>query len=89
MKSIEFSPDFVKKIKIIRNKNKTQYIKIKKQLSLFQKQPKHPSLRIHKLTGKLKNSWSISVDMKHRMIFYSNDSYYFFDIGTHDEVYRK
>ncbi|OGL59629.1 hypothetical protein A2752_00855 [Candidatus Uhrbacteria bacterium RIFCSPHIGHO2_01_FULL_46_23] len=89
MKEIELSPDFIKKIKQIQSKNRKLYIKIKKQLSLFQTDPQHPSLRIHKLSGKLKNTWSISIDMSYRMIYEISDTYYFFHIGTHDEVYKK
>lgn len=89
MKEIEFSPDFTKKIKQVRSKNQKLYTKIRKQLSLFQQDPQHPSLRTHKLSGKLQNTWSISIDMNYRMIYKTNDSYYFFHIGIHDEVYKK
>jgi len=88
MKEIQFSPDFTKKIKQIQSKNKKLYTKIKKQLSLFQTDPQHPSLQIHKLSGKLKNTWSIFIDINHRMICEVNNTYYFFYLGTHDEVYK-
>lgn len=88
MKEIEFSLELTKKIKQIRSKNQKLYTKIKKQLLLFQQNPDHPSLRTHKLSGKLQNTWSISIDMHYRMIYVKNDSYYFFYLGTHDEVYK-
>ncbi len=35
----------------------------------FRHNPFHPSLRLHKLEGKLKGLWSISADKKYRIIF--------------------
>ncbi len=65
-------------------------IKMRDKLALFQINHQHPSLRTHKLTGNLKNIWSISVDTHTRMLYVLDDEgAYFFDIGTHDEVYRK
>ncbi len=63
--------------------------RIEKQLTLFENNEKHPSLRIHKLKGKLKDYWSLSIGMGVRMIYFiKNNEAYFVDIGTHDEVYR-
>lgn len=36
---------------------------------LFSEDPFHPSLRLHKLKGKFEGAWSISMDMKYRIIF--------------------
>ncbi|MBU1151757.1 type II toxin-antitoxin system RelE/ParE family toxin [Patescibacteria group bacterium] len=36
---------------------------------LFRENPFHPSLRLHKLKGKLDGFWSISIDMKYRIIW--------------------
>jgi addiction module RelE/StbE family toxin len=40
-----------------------------KKEAIFRTNPFHPSLRLHKLHGKLKDSWSISIDNKYRIIF--------------------
>ena len=62
----------------------------KKQLNLFSIDPKHKSLRVHKLSGELKQLWSISINKEIRMVYVQEkDVVYFSDIGTHDEVYRK
>lgn len=65
--------------------------KIQKQLTIFSSNHLHPSLRTHKLSGKMSSSWSISIDRSIRMVYsmLSNDLAYFYMIGTHDEVYRK
>ena len=86
----EISPDLNKELKKIKTHDKQLAQKIEKQLSLFQINHFHPSLHVHKLTGNLGNIWSISIDMSIRMLYIlDNDRAYFFDIGTHDQVYKK
>jgi len=48
---------------------KTVQKKALKKEKLFRENPFHPSLRLHKLKGKLEGLWSISIDMKYRIIF--------------------
>jgi len=61
------------------------------RLELFANEPFAPLLKTHKLTGKLKDLWSFSVDYDLRVIFYFTDDKpkkaVFVDIGTHKEVY--
>lgn len=61
---------------------KKKAIKIEK---LFRENPFHPSLRLHKLKGKLEGTWSISVDRKYRIIFkpLKDGVILFASIGTH------
>ena len=89
--NILFSSSVTKELKRIKLKDKKLIEIIKKQLLVFTHNPKHPSLRIHKLSGKLGNAWSVSITMKIRMIYQLADesTAFFFDIGTHDEVYKK
>lgn len=74
----EFAEQFANLPKIIQKKA------CKKEL-LFRENPFHPSLRLHKLKRKLDGLWSISVDMKHRIIFkpLENGIILFISIGTH------
>jgi mRNA-degrading endonuclease YafQ of YafQ-DinJ toxin-antitoxin module len=46
-------------------------------------------LKTHKLSGKLKELWSFSVDYDERILFYfiEDEKAVFVDIGSHDEVY--
>jgi len=58
--------------------------------ALFISNPFHASLRTHKLSGKLKDLWSFSVEYDLRVIFYfedNNTKAVFVYIGTHDEAY--
>ena len=45
----------------------------------------HPSLRLHKLSGRLKGLWSISIDKKYRILFEAleDGNIVFNSIGTH------
>ena len=86
-----FSSSFDRKLETLYKSNPKLLPKIAKQIKIFQFDPNYPSLRNHKLSGSLSSVWSISVDMKFRMLYTvrSDGSAYFFDIGTHNEVYRK
>ncbi len=87
--TIRLSDDIIKKLKRLERKNKKLNLRIEKQLALFSQNPKHPSLRLHKLTGELKNLRSISITKSIRMTYLQKqDEAYFTDIGTHDEVYK-
>jgi len=58
-------------------------------IKLFSKEPYHPRLRTHKLTGKLEGLWAFSVSYDCRVIFefISKNEILLIDIGSHDEVY--
>lgn len=89
MKSIVFSKAFQKKLANIKARDPKLLLKIQKQLDVFIHNPRHHSLRIHKLEGKLKDTWSLSISMGVRVLYVEDSEYYFFDIGTHDQIYRK
>ncbi len=85
-----FSTEVASELKKIKQKQPQLFKKIQKQLRLFHVNIKHPSLRTHKLKGKLDNTWSISVEGNFRLIYTIKDNEaIFFKIGNHDEVYRK
>ncbi len=84
-----FSSDVEKYLKKIKQKDSKLAERIEKQLTLFTKNPKHPSLRLHKLSGTIENRWSISITLSIRMVYIivKDDDVLFVKIGTHDEVY--
>ncbi len=59
------------------------------KIELFKNEKNHKQLKVHKLTGKLKNFYSFSVNYSYRIIFsYENKkSVVLFAIGDHD-VYK-
>ena len=87
----KFSPFVQKMISQIHKKDRKLAEKIQRQIVLFESNPKHPSLKLHKLSGSLDHMWSLSITLSIRMVFtlMSKETAYFVDIGTHDEVYRK
>lgn len=88
--TIRLSDGIVKKLRRLERKNKKLALRIERQLALFSQNPKHPSLRLHKLTGELQDLWSISITKSVRMVYLQKQNEaYFTDIGTHDEVYKK
>lgn len=87
---IKLSPEVISNLKSIKQKNKKLSERIQKQLYLFSINPKHPSLRTHKLNANISNLWSISITISIRMVYklLSKNEAYFIKIGTHKEVYR-
>jgi proteic killer suppression protein len=87
---IKLSPLVIKELIKIKKKAKKLKLRIQIQLQLFSINPKHTSLRVHKLTGSMNNVWSISITDSIRMVYriINEETAYFVDIGTHDEVYK-
>ncbi|MDQ6988448.1 MAG: hypothetical protein Q9M19_01100 [Mariprofundaceae bacterium] len=67
---------------------KQQYLKT---LQLLELNPHHPSLRLHKLQGKLDMLHSISINLSYRItieMLIEDEEVTLINVGTHDEVYR-
>ena len=61
-----------------------------KILILLSNNPFHPSLRLHKLQGKLKQLHSVSINLQYRILLeflIQDDKIIFIDIGSHDQIY--
>ena len=87
---ILFKTVLLKKLDHIKQTDINLYRKIQKQIYIFRTDISHPSLRNHKLQGNLHNTYSISITMSVRMLYFKEgETAVFFEIGTHDEVYRK
>ncbi len=89
MIKIAFSPAFERSFrKCIKNNPKLQE-KFWQKVEYFIQNPFDTQLKTHKLTGKLKDLWSFSIEYDMRVVFYFVDEFnvVFVDIGSHDEVY--
>ena len=93
---IKLSPEVTSNLKKLKLKDPKLAEKAEKQFVLFAQDPKHPSLRIHKLTGKVENRWSVSITKSIRMVYVvikgqenEKPTAYFVAIGSHDQAYRK
>jgi len=87
----KFSPLVQREIRKIEKKDRKLAERIEKQIALFEEDPKHPSLKTHKLASGLNNMWSISITMSIRMVYILIEEglALFVKIGPHDQVYRK
>jgi addiction module RelE/StbE family toxin len=85
-----FDESYLKKEKKFFKKHPNLIGRYAKALHILSEDPDHPSLRLHKLQGKLQPYYSISITMQYRVVIdivIEADRIYFLDIGGH-EVYR-
>ena len=89
MMKISFDKSFKRAFKKRIKGNKALEKKFRDKLEQFQHNPFEPSLKTHKLSGKLKDLWSFTVEYDIRIVFYftDNNDAVFIDIGSHDQVY--
>lgn len=85
---IEFAPTFSKKFNKLTRKRPQILHHFSEKLKIFRENPRHPSLKTHKLSGNLKDCYAFSVEKDCRAIFsWEGDEVEFVLIGKHDEVY--
>ena len=87
---VSFSDSF-KKVFIKRVNSPELESEFWKRLEIFIENPFDSRLKTHKLSGKLRNLWSFTIEYDLRLVFYFTKDKpkkaVFIDIGTHDEVY--
>ena len=86
---VSFSSSFKRAFKNRIKGNADLETRFWQKLEQFAVDPFDPSLKTHKLSGKLKEFWSFSVDSDGMVLFYftEEEKAVFVDIGSHDEVY--
>ncbi len=89
MIEIAFSSSFKRAFKKSVAGNTSLETRFWERIELFKSEPFDPKLRTHKLSGKLKDLWSFSIEYDLRVIFAfaRQDQVIFVDIGSHKEVY--
>ena len=90
MIEIRFADGYEKKAVKFFKKHKDIYPQYKKTIEILSQNPQHPSLRLHKLQGKLSAYHSVSINMKYRVVIdfiIQNDVIVLVDIGSHNDVY--
>ena len=89
MVSVSQSPRFLRALKKRIAKNPELAERYREKLEEFIHDPYSPSLKTHKLHGRLKDLSAFSLTHDLRVAFYFVDSNRVIleDIGTHDEVY--
>ncbi|MBW4572555.1 MAG: type II toxin-antitoxin system YafQ family toxin [Tolypothrix carrinoi HA7290-LM1] len=89
MVEVSFSSSFKRSFKKRIKGNVDLETRFWQKVDLFTIDPFDQSLKTHKLSGKLKELWSFSIEYDQRVLFYFTDdgNAVFVDIGNHDEVY--
>lgn len=82
IKEIHYNAIFEKQFRGLPKKIKEKACRVE---ALFRDNPFYPSLKLHKLSGKLRGLWSISIDRKYRIIFepLKDGNILFVSIGMH------
>ncbi len=91
MYEIRFSESYEKRAVKFFKKHKDLFDRYKKTIEVLEIDPYHPSLRLHRMQGKLRPYSSVSITMKYRIVidFIIVDKVIvLIDIGSHDDVYQ-
>jgi addiction module RelE/StbE family toxin len=87
---IIYSDSYKKKAKKFIKKHPDLVQQYEKTIELLELNPHHPSLRMHKLTGKLSDLYSVYINITYRLsieFLIQDEKIIPVDIGTHEEVY--
>ena len=90
MAEIIYTESYNKRAKKFIKKHPDLLPQYEKTLKLLEINPNHPSLRLHKLKGKLSELYSISINISYRIsidFIIEDDKIIPIDVGSHDEVY--
>jgi mRNA-degrading endonuclease YafQ of YafQ-DinJ toxin-antitoxin module len=87
---ILYTESYLKRAKKFIKKHPDLISQYEKTLKILEINPYHPSLRLHKLQGKLSELYSVAINISYRItiiFLIKDDKIIPIDIGSHDEVY--
>jgi mRNA-degrading endonuclease YafQ of YafQ-DinJ toxin-antitoxin module len=87
---ILYTNSYLKRAKKFIKKHPELVSQYEKTLKLLEINPHHPSLRLHKLQGKLSELYSVSINISYRIsiiFLIEDDKIIPIDLGSHDELY--
>ena len=90
MAEILYTDSYLKRARKFIKRHPNLVAQYEKTLKLLEINPNHPSLRLHKLQGKLSELYSVSISISYRIsiiFLIENDKIIPIDLGSHDEVY--
>ncbi len=61
-----------------------------KTLKILERNPEHPSLRLHQLKGRLKKLHSVSINISYRItleFYFKDKEIILVNVGHHDDIY--
>jgi len=87
---IIYTDSYINRAKKFIKKHPDLISQYEKTLKLLELNPNHPSLRLHKLHGKLAELYSVSINISYRIslnFLIEDNKIIPVDIGSHDDVY--
>jgi mRNA-degrading endonuclease YafQ of YafQ-DinJ toxin-antitoxin module len=82
------STNYTRSFKKLVKRNPDLRVAIDRKLKLLVTDRSYPGLRLHKIETSDETAWSISIDLKLRILFaYVEDGILLLDVGDHNEVY--
>jgi len=85
-----FTEQYEKRLRKFIKKHPEILSQYEKTIRLLEVNPHHPSLRLHKLSGKLSDLHSVSINISYRItieLIITEKEVIPVEIGSHDEVY--
>ena len=86
-----FTESYERRVRKFLKKHPEIFSQYEKTIKLLELNPHHPSLRLHRLEGKLSDMHSVSINMSYRItleLIITDKEIIPVNIGTHDEVYK-
>ncbi|MGA3281608.1 MAG: plasmid stabilization protein [Smithella sp.] len=90
MAEILYTDSYLKRARKFIKKHPDLISQYEKTLKILEINPFHPSLRLHKLQGRLSQLYSVSINISYRMtiiFMIEDDKIIPIDLGSHEEVY--
>lgn len=90
MAKLIFTESYNKRAKKFFKSNPGLLKQYEKTLKLLELNPLHPSLRLHKLEGRLSGLYSVSINVSYRItiiFLFNKDTIIPIEIGSHEQVY--
>lgn len=85
-----FPESYIRRARKFLKKHPEIYGQYRKTLELLELDPYHPSLRFHRLQGKLSGLSSVSINISYRIVLeliIDGNEILLINIGKHDQVY--
>lgn len=85
-----YPESYLKRAKKFLQKHPEIHNQYRKTLELLEINPQHPSLRLHRLQGRLQGLSSVSINISYRIVLeieIREQEILLVDIGSHDQVY--
>ena len=91
MAKILYTHSYIRRARKFAKRHPELIPQYEKTLELLESNPSHPSLGLHKLSGKMEGLYSVSINKSYRIsleFIIQEDTIIPVDVGTHDEIYR-